>query len=83
MIFKTEKAVLAYKEIKNTKQRIKDIIINERIFDEEEISKNPLTIRIIVKIPWLAEKVGIKEKISTTLISKGLYEPEDYEMRIE
>lgn len=79
--FLTEKGKEAYKEISSIKQSLKERLIVNKIFREKIIDKD--NIKIEVKIPWLADKLELDEKIIETMTMKGCERDLDYVMEVE
>lgn len=82
--FLTKKGEEAYKKVSGVggdEKRIHKKIVN-RVFKEQIIKKNPLEIKIILKIPWLAEKTNLLGSIQSSLKKYSAQKNKDYKLEV-
>lgn len=84
LTFKTKKGVKAYHEIdaEGKKQSFMERKIAKAVARDSIISKDPLTVKVKVKVERLAVQVKLDEQIVTALAKKGAKKGTDYDIKI-
>ena len=82
--FLTEKGASAYRKItaEGDKQSWKDKKISNAVATDEVVSKNPLVVRIRVKINWLAVQVKLDEQTVLALEKHGAKKDKDFTIEV-
>ena len=83
IIFLTEKGIEAYNKIKDVKESFRDKMIMKKTFKEEIVSKDPLTIIIFVKVPWLAVQIKLEDSIINQMKEKKCKRDIDYTLEVK
>ena len=85
LTFKTAKGESAYHEIdaEGKKQSFMERKIAKSVARDSIISKNPLTVRMKIKIERLAIQVKLDEQVVTALAKKGAKKDIDYTIKVE
>lgn len=81
--FLTDKGVNAYSAISSKQQTWQEKLILKKIFREVILSKAPLEIDIMIKIPRLAILIELPEKIKEGMEQYGARENIDYMVIVE
>lgn len=82
--FLTPRGEAAYKEVEEEgkKESYMNRQIVRRVFRQQTVSENPLVIKIICKIPRLAEGIMIQNNIYDSLHKKGCVQDKDYTLQV-
>jgi len=85
LTFLTKKGEEAYRmvEKEGKKQSWRDRQIGKRVATDNVISKNPLIVKIDVKVDWLAVRVELDKQIALGLKNHGADIDKDYTMEVQ